>query len=258
MKSLLILIAYAFFASTQPVLRRFEWYQALYGWFPFYVPETIKVGVGLGVCVAAAAWMYGRGNHFAMRGRFGRGIAFGLVASSPMLVGLALTRSVHVADPLALVFLAALFPLAEEVVSRGFAFGLLWRREGWTWWIAAGVVAMVTGIAHVDKSQTAMDVLGLFAVTGLGGFVFSWLFARWQSLWFPFGLHMFMNLWWDTFSVSRTALGGWFALALQIACGIAAIGITLRMTPSLVSSAHRRPQSVQQDSTAGMQLEMIR
>jgi membrane protease YdiL (CAAX protease family) len=61
--------------------------------------------------------------------------------------------------------------------------------------MAAGIVAVITGAAHVDKGQTAMDVFGLFALTGFGRGVFSWLIARWQSLWFPFALHMFMNLW---------------------------------------------------------------
>jgi hypothetical protein len=119
MRSLLILFAYASFASMQSVFRQFEWYRELYRQFPLYVPETIKVGVGLAVCIAAAMWMYGRGDHFAMRGKFIRGIGFGLIASSPMLVGLALTRSVRVDDTVALLFLAALFPLAEEIVSRG-------------------------------------------------------------------------------------------------------------------------------------------
>jgi uncharacterized protein len=255
MRSLLILFAYASFASMQSVFRQFEWYRELYRQFPFYVPETIKVGVGLAVCIAAAIWMYGRGDHFAVRGKFIRGVAFGLIASSPMLVGLALTRSVRIDDTVALLFLAALFPLAEEIVSRGFAFRLLWQREGWSWWMAAGMVAAVTGAAHVDKSQTAMEVFGLFALTGFGGFGFSWLLARWQSLWFPFGLHLFMNLWWDTFSVSRIAVGGWFPFALQMACIAAAVGITFRMTPSLSSRTYRGAQ--QAEPTTGMQLAMI-
>jgi membrane protease YdiL (CAAX protease family) len=119
------------------------------------------------------------------------------------------------------------------------AFRLLYEREGWSWWTAAGVVAAITGAAHVNQAHTLIEVLGLFALTGLGGFLFSWLMARWQSIWFPFALHMFMNLWWEIFSVSRTALGGWFPLALQLACVAAAIFITLMQTPRLV----RREQS---------------
>ncbi len=104
--------------------------------------------------------------------------------------------------------------------------------------MAAGIVAVITGAAHVDKSQTAMDVFGLFALTGFGGGVFSWLIARWQSLWFPFALHTFMNLWGEVFRISRSALGGWFALALQLACVTVAIIVTNRLTPSLAANGN--------------------
>jgi hypothetical protein len=59
----------------------------LYRQFPFYVPETIKVGAGLAVCIAVAIWMYGRGGHFAMRGKFSRGGSCGLPAASDWPTG---------------------------------------------------------------------------------------------------------------------------------------------------------------------------
>jgi membrane protease YdiL (CAAX protease family) len=234
MKSVTILIVYAFAAAAQRLFNQFEWYRALYQVFPFFVPESIKVGAGVIACVAVARWLYGRGDHFALQRGFSGGLVFGGIASMPMLVGFALTRSIHIANALSVLFLAALFPLAEEVVSRGFAFRLLHLREHWNWWMAAGVVAAVTGAAHVSSAQSATEVLGLFALTGVGGFLFSWLMMRWGSLWFAFGLHLFMNLWWEVFSVSRIALGGWFAFAMQLACIFAAVIITLRIGPRQV------------------------
>lgn len=233
MRSALVLAVFVCATSMQSFFLQFDWYRGLYRQFPFYVPETIKVSVGVILCCAVAAWLYGRGDHFALRTKSARGLLFGLVASSPLLIGFALTRSVQIADPFAVLFLAALFPLAEELMSRGFAFRLLWVREGWSWWMAAGIVAAVTGLAHIEKGQTPMQVLGLFAYTGLGGGITCWLLARWGSLWFPFGVHMFGNLWWELFRVSNSALGGWFAFTLQMSMIVLAVVITLKMTPRI-------------------------
>jgi membrane protease YdiL (CAAX protease family) len=255
MNSALILAAYACAASMQAILRQFDWYRGLYDVFPFYVPESLKAGAGVAICVGVALWRYGHGDHFGMRPKAVRGLFFGFIAASPMLVGFALTRSGEVADPLAVLFLAAIFPLAEEVMSRGFAFRLLWLREGWSWWMAAGIVAAVTGLLHIEKGLSAAEVFGLFAYTGLGGGVTCWLLARWGSLWFPFGVHMFGNLWWEVFNVSNTALGGVFALSLQISMILLAIAITLRMTPS---SSQRRAVTleVRGPDVSGMRLTM--
>lgn len=200
-----------------------------------------------------ATRIYGYTDNFALRTKALRGLVFGFVAASPMLIGFALTRASRISDPLAVLFLAALFPLAEEIVSRGFAFRMLWQREGWSWWMAAGLVAAVTGLAHVDKGLTALEVFGLFAYTGVGGGVTCWLLARWGSLWFPFGVHMFGNLWWEVFNVSNSAIGGWFAFSLQVTMILLAIAITIRMTPNIV--AHRHP--VKQDGSDGTVAPML-
>jgi membrane protease YdiL (CAAX protease family) len=159
-----------------------------------------------------------------------------------MLLAFAFTRSPHIQDPIAVAVLAAFYPFTEEVMSRGFAFRLLYVRERWPWWMAAAIVALVTGAVHVEKSQSVLEVLGLFAYTGIGGGITCWLLARWGSLWFPFGVHMFGNLWWEVFSVSRTALGGWFAFAAQAAMILTAILITAKMTPPLADQ--RVPKTV--------------
>ena len=71
---------------------------------------------------------------------------------------------------------------------------------------------------------------GIFLLTGTGGFVFAWLLARWENLWGPIMLHIAMNLWWELFSVARTAIGGWFPFALQTLTIVLAIAVTLRFT----------------------------
>jgi len=70
----------------------------------------------------------------------------------------------------------------------------------------------------------------LLAITGSGAVVLSWLVYRWQNLWFAITLHICMNLWWELFSVARTAIGGWFLFALQILTMLLAVLATLYFT----------------------------
>ncbi len=156
------------------------------------------------------------------------GLLFGFVVALPMLLGFALTRLPAPNLSLANVsFLAVFFPLAEEIQFRGYAVGQLYRRAGWPSWLAILFVAILFGLGHIEKGQSFSEIAGLFLLTGLGGATFSWLLIKWESLWVPFAIHMFMNLWWEVFSVSRTALGGWFPLALQSITVILAILGTL-------------------------------
>ena len=63
-----------------------------------------------------------------------------------------------------------------------------------------------------------------------GGVLFAWLVYRWQNLWVPMVLHICMNLWWELFSVSRNAIGGWFPFALQMFTLFLAVAVTVYFT----------------------------
>ena len=223
--------------SVALLMHRILWltpiYRELHGASPFYVAESLKNLLELGICVVALLAM--GESHIAgalgLDRRVFRGLAFGLACTAPMLIGFALTRRSDVHDPLAVAYLSFFAPFIEEVISRGFAFRTL-RRLGWPLWTAAAACALLTGIAHVEKGQTAWSILGLFWITGVGGFTFCWLVERWQSLWFPLALHALMNFWWEVFNVAPTALGGWVAFTLQTASILIAIFVTLYLTPS--------------------------
>jgi membrane protease YdiL (CAAX protease family) len=238
-KAFVVLAVYGIADNAHAILSRFAFYFQLYRHYPYWVPESIKSLAGVLLCAIAARALYGPGDHFAIGRGALRGIAFGFACATPMLIGFALTRRFAPPRFLDVLFLAILFPFVEEIISRGFAFRMLWRHERWPMWAAIVVVALVTGAGHVEKSQTPLEVLGLFLLTGSGGAVFSWLLARWNSLWFPFALHMFMNGWWELFRVSRIAIGGWFPFALQSATILLAIGITLRLTSAPASFSPR-------------------
>jgi membrane protease YdiL (CAAX protease family) len=82
------------------------------------------------------------------------------------------------------------------------------------------------GYVHVEQGQSKLEMLGLFLLTGLGGVVFAWLAYKWKSLWVAVALHICMNLWWDVFSVSGNAIGGWLPFALQTLTIIIAVAGT--------------------------------
>jgi len=218
------------------ILSRFAAYRNLYNRHPFYVPEGIdKIG-GIVLC-ALAVWVLRRVAWKNINHELGLAdsplpaLFFALAASSPMLIGFALTRSLtpHMA-PLTIFFLTVLSPLAEEIECRGLGVRVLQRGTGWPFWILVWPQALLFGLGHIEQGQSFLEKIELMLLTGLGAVVFAWLVYRWQSLWFPIAFHICVNLWWELFSVARSALGGWFPFALQSASIVLAILITLYWT----------------------------
>lgn len=156
------------------------------------------------------------------------GLLFGLIASVPMLTGFVFTRKTepHLVLPV-LLFLDLFSPFAEEVHVRAFGFWQLRKRMAWPFWAAVIPQAILSGLGHIEKGTSWTEIAEIFLLIFSGGVIFSWLLEKWQSIWFPLFLHVFMNLWWDIFTVSDTVLGGWFAFAVQQITMLLAIGITL-------------------------------
>lgn len=151
----------------------------------------------------------------------GRGLTFGVLATLPMAIGFATTGTLDRGiGPLLLPFGVIVWPMAEEVVFRGYAFGLLRRRAGWGFWAAALATAAVFGLGHLYnvtvREAPWPEAAGVVAITGVGGILFAWIYERWDTLWAPFAGHAMMNLWWVVFAVDDNALGGWAANAFRL------------------------------------------
>jgi len=170
---------------------------------------------------------------FGLAAPIGPALRFGFLATSPMWVAsLFMGRPLSVDSSVELLFLSAIWPLGEEILFRGFAFGQLHRRAGWNLWVAALVTGATFGAGHlVNASIQRMpwsEQVGTIALIGGGGVLFAWLFARWQhNLWIPWSLHAFMNLWWTVFALSDSPLGGWGANAMRAGVVILAIVLTV-------------------------------
>lgn len=230
--ALVVLVAATY---MQDMLRLVPFYRGLYRQYPFFVPESLKNLAQAGLCMAAICLTHGIGfraalDELRLLRSIPRALAFGVLATLPLVCGLAATRSVGRIQLANLLYLAVWSPFVEELVARGFAISQLHRRSEWPLWAAIATTATLSGLAHVEKGASPLDVLGLFLLTGAGAVAFSWIYVRWDSLWAPFSLHLFMNLWWEVFSVAGTALGGWFPFALQTACIASAILLTVWLT----------------------------
>lgn len=124
------------------------------------------------------------------------------------------------------------FPLMEEFAFRGVALGTLMQFCSWRLVPAALLPAMLFGAAHAAQGNAPMEVAGIVAITALGGLVFGWLFVRWGfNLWMPFVLHAGLNGLWLVFDLGENAIGGWFGNALRFTIVIAAVALTLWLTP---------------------------
>jgi hypothetical protein len=123
-------------------------------------------------------------------------------------------------------------PFCEELLYRGLAISVLMRWCGWHWLAACLLPAAFFGAVHVWQGSDWGSVLGIVAITGLGGLLFGWLFYRWDfNIWPPVLLHIGMNSLWMLFSMGDTAIGGWFGNVVRLSVVIVAIVLTLKMVP---------------------------
>lgn len=184
-------------------------------------------------CFPIALWLSRRANTtipeaFGLGPGVWRGVGFGFVSTLPMLAALFLTSPKGFDLDLA-VGSGVLGPFAEELLFRGFLFGLLWRVAGWPvgWSILASSVLF--GVAH------EINILPLAA----GGAVLAWTAYRWRSLWPAIALHGCMNLWWDLANGehARPTLGPDLMSAAQVVSVTLAILISFRFGASGTSGA---------------------
>jgi membrane protease YdiL (CAAX protease family) len=199
------------------------------------IEATAKILLWGAGCFPIALWLSRRADTtvaeaFGLGPGVWRGVGFGFVSTLPMLAALFLTSPK--AFDLDLAWGSGVVgPFAEELLFRGFLFGLLWRVAGWSvgWSILASSVLF--GVAH---ETNVIPLAG-------GGAVLAWTAYRWGSLWPAIALHGCMNLWWDLANGehARPALGPDLMSAAQLLSVTLAILISLRFGTSAASGTRR-------------------
>src|SRR5216110_147196 len=208
------------------------------------------------ICVSAimaahAVKLKGALRELGLRAPLRPAAAFSFVAASPMLVIFAVTSSINAKMSLLSVGVGCFVaPFAEEVLFCGYMFGQLYRRGRWDFWLSALIPSALFAVGHAYQAGELWELVGIFAVTGLGSLLGCWIYMQWQfNLWVVFGLHCLMNLWWELFGVADTALGGWIANAARLLTIAVAILLTTyrdRFWKPLTSEGNAVDQTTEQ------------
>jgi membrane protease YdiL (CAAX protease family) len=229
----------------------------LHGWIWVGSANLFQLILSVSAIVAAhAVKLKSAFGELGLRAPIGRAVAFSFVAASPMLLAFAITSSINAKMAVLSVGVGCfLAPFAEEVLFRGYMFGQLYRRARWGFWPSALIPSALFALSHAYQASGFWELVGIFAVTGLGSLLGCWMYVRWQfNLWAVFGLHCLMNLWWEVFGVADTALGGWIANAARLLTIMAAILLTIyrdRFWKPLTSERTAVDQTTEQGCAGG-------
>ena len=142
--------------------------------------------------------------------RAGSGLCFALLVCAPLpLVFLGVQGFPDTLPPATNLIRYSILPgVGEEILYRGFLFGLLYRFCAVRFLPAAIFVALSFGFAHIHQGETLSDAAMVGLVTAVGSIWFCWLYTAWGfNLYVPIGFHSFMNGWWEVFSVAQNAAG---------------------------------------------------
>lgn len=180
-----------------------------YSWW--VIPTTVAVGA-----------LYGFKNvlkEFCLDKRMLFGLAFSLLATSPMLISSAVLGTLDADIDLLMLLKKTLFAgFMEEFLFRGFLFGILFRKLGWGFIPASAIGATIFGLSHLYQGSGVGQLVGIFSITFIGSAWFAWLFIEWkENLWIPIFLHGFMNLSWTLFNMSDNALGDTYSNIFRVA-----------------------------------------
>ncbi len=221
----------------QEILYLFPVYKGLYESYPFYIPEGGKSILQIllavfGMQLLTRSQPRDAVSELGFKAPIWKGLSFGLGATFLMILGFALTNPFRLPDDgFAAVYLVGISPLAEETLYRAFAVGALYFRCRLPLWLSLLIPASIFGFGHVSSGSGLVENIGLFLLLSSGGLFFGWFYIRWsRNLWAPFFLHAAMNLCWQIFDVSDSAIGGWWPFLLQISAIIVAVLLTLKFT----------------------------
>lgn len=229
---IIVAVCAALIGLEAGLLQMLPGYAALRKDYPYYVGQSYRSLLEIILVLVASAVLL-RGMRYSVPGTLGLGGQpwTGLTAAAlmvlPLYIVFGLFFDVAEMVPPEVLYLAVISPMAEELVYRGFAFGLLRKVAGWGFWPAALLPAAFFAWGHLDQADDLAGAAMTVALTGVGALLFAWLFEKWDGLWVPLGLHVAMNFAWNLFAVGDGAFAGTLPTIMQLTTVIVAIVVTL-------------------------------
>jgi membrane protease YdiL (CAAX protease family) len=138
-----------------------------------------------------------------------KGAVIGFICSLPMFLGYAFLNGFEFKLDLSLIhrdfILAGFF---EELLFRGFLFGILFYVVGWGFIPAVILPSIYFGLGHLYQAENMSETINVFLFTGIGSAGFAWFYTAFKNLWIVIFLHAFMDLAWDMFQIESNVTGG--------------------------------------------------
>lgn len=146
---------------------------------------------------------------FGLKNNILQGIAISFFFSIPMFIGYGILGNFEIEIEARSFWFGCVFAaFFEEFYYRGFFFGQIFKNTRLGFFPSIILSALVFASLHLYQSNDPNTLIGIFITTFLGAGLFAWLYVEWNyNLWLPIGLHFFMNLSWEMFSVSDNAFG---------------------------------------------------
>jgi len=187
------------------------------------------------LCTATIMWLFGGGGaqafeNLGLRRGIARGVMVGIIATLPLPIIFAIWwHATFNADVAVQVGVFGLLSGAgEEILFRGFGFGLLYRKLRLGFWLSMILPTAAFARGHLYQVHGFRESLAIIALTGFGSVWFSWLYIRWDyNLWVPISVHVLMDAWWSIFNVSQTALAGHAANTARLLTIVLSVVLTL-------------------------------
>jgi len=170
-------------------------------------------------------------SHLGLQKKPLKGFLFSVLCTLPMFIGYAIFGTFQDnLNTVQLLHSTVFAGIGEEILFRGFLFGLLFTQFGWGFIPAACIASFFFGLGHIYQGHEIGAVLGIFLITAIGSAWFSWLYIEWrQNLWIPIFMHTLMNLSWAMFDIGENALGGLYANIFRALTIATTILITLKV-----------------------------